>query len=896
MHQFITGQRWISQAEPELGLGTLIKVNDRTISIRFDSSDCTRQYSLQSAPLKRVVFKPGDEIQLKDNKKLIVQTLSESEGLIYYSGKETIVCEKDLCDTISFSMPQDRLFAGITDSSKLFDLRYRLLKAKADYDASMVKGFLGGQVELIPHQFFIADKVTTRYIPRVLLSDETGLGKTIEACLILHKLLITHRAQRVLIVVPESLVHQWFIELYRKFNLSFMIFDADWCESLEQESSRTNPFLNRQMGIVSINFLKNKKRQTQIIKAGWDMVVIDEAHHITDDKKTYEFIQTLARTTFGLMLLTATPEQMGIKNHFLHLQLLDPERYFDFNTYLDETSQYKKTIHTVTQLIKKEKNTDHILDSYGPGRVIFRNKRDVIKDFPKRVAHLKPLAATISQIKAANREFFDTNETKAHVFSDDPRISCLVELIKQKKKLLVICSSKEKVNAIAKAVANHIFVDVAKFDETMSLLQRDRNAAWFSRKDGARILICSEIGSEGRNFQFVHHLFLFDLPHNPELLEQRIGRVDRIGQKSDIQIHVPYILGSVYEILARWYMDGLNLFAGNINGSHLIYEKFKPNLFDLFSRSAESAAVKAFVLEKLIEETKAYCIKVDKKLAHGKNILLEMNSFKPESAKKIIDHITRTEKNNAFDDLLTMVLDHYGIEIDFIDKTIFKLNSTTMTDEKFPALTSLSNAMTFNRKTAIARDDIDFFSWDHPFVQQTFEYFITNDTGSCATALLNRQQGPGILLETIFILECIAPGNLNMERYLMPHPIRIIVDHEGRDTSLDNKFTSLSSKLKKDQSTWFMDMEPVKQVLIPSMIEKSVSIAENHCEKMIKKGQNRIKDILGKEITRLMQLQKINPDIRTAEIKLARNRMESLLKYLDTSRLRMDAVRLIRVQ
>lgn len=896
MHQFITGQRWISQAEPELGLGTLVEANGRTISLRFDSSDCTRQYALQSAPLKRVVFKPGDEIQLKDDKKLTIQTVSESEGLIYYSGEGTIVCEKDLCDTISFSMPQDRLFAGITDSSKLFDLRHRLLNAKAAYDASPVKGFLGGQVELIPHQFFIADKVTTRYIPRVLLSDETGLGKTIEACLILHKLLITHRAQRVLIIVPESLVHQWFIELYRKFNLSFMIFDAACCESLEQEGSRTNPFLDRQLGIAGMDFLKNKKRQAQIIEAGWDMVVIDEAHHITDDKKTYGFIQTLARTTFGLMLLTATPEQMGMKNHFLHLQLLDPERYFDFNTYLDETSQYKKTIRTVTQLIKKGKNTDHVLDSYGPGRVIFRNKRDVIKGFPKRVAHLTPLAATASQIKAANLEFFDTNETKAHVFTDDPRISCLVELIKQKKKLLVICSSKEKVDAVEKAIANHIFVDVAKFDETMSLLQRDRNAAWFSRKNGARILICSEIGSEGRNFQFVHHLFLFDLPHNPELLEQRIGRVDRIGQKSDIQIHVPYILGSVYEILALWYMDGLNLFTKNINGVHLIYEKFKPDLFDLFSRSAESAGVEAPVVEKLIGETKAYCIKTDKKLAQGKNILLEMNSFKPESAKKIIDHITRTENNNAFDDLLTRVLDHYGIEIDFIDKTIFKLNSTTMTDEKFPALTSLSNAMTFNRKTAITRDDIDFFSWDHPFVQQTFEYFITHDTGSCATALLNGQQGPGILLETVFILECIAPGNLNMERYLMPHPIRIVVDHEGCDTGLDNEFTGLSSKLTQDQSTWFMDMEQVKQVLIPSMIEKSVSIAENHCETMIKKGKNRIKEILGKEITRLTQLQKINPDIREAEIELARTRMASLLDHLDSSRVRMDAVRLIRVQ
>ncbi len=896
MHQLVAGQRWVSETEPELGIGVLIDSDDRIIKIRFDSSDCTRQYTLQSAPLKRVIFKPGDKIQSKDNTRLIIKTVSESEGLIYYSGARAIVCESDLCDTISFSMPQDRLFAGITDSNKLFDLRYKLLKNKANYDASAVKGFLGGQVELIPHQFFIADKVASRYIPRVLLSDETGLGKTIEACLILHKLLITHRAERILIVVPESLVHQWFIELYRKFNLSFMLFNEDYCVSLEQQNPGINPFLERQLGIVSFNFLKNKKRQNQIIDAGWDMVVIDEAHHITDDVKIYDFIKILAQTAFGLMLLTATPEQMGVKNHFLHLQLLDPKRYFNFNTYLDETAQYKKAVKIIKELIKKKKNADHILDSYGPGRVIFRNKRDVIRGFPKRVAHLKRLTGTQSQIKALNKGFFDDKKSKIYSFTDDPRVTYLLKLIKQKKKILVICNSKEKVEAIDKAIASHISLDVAKFDETMTLLQRDRNAAWFAQKNGAKILICSEIGSEGRNFQFVHHLFLFDLPQNPELLEQRIGRVDRIGQKNDIQIHVPYIKGSVYEILARWYMHGLNLFEKNINGVHFIYREFEEDLLKLYKQSKNNIVIDETFFKKIILKTKAFCIKTDKKLEQGKNILLEMNSFKPESAKSLINHIENTENNTDLDQLLILILDHYGIETDFIDKTIFKLNSNHITDEKFPAPTSLSDAMTFQRKTAIVRDDVDFFSWDHPFVQQTFEYFITNGTGSCTTALLTEQEQPGLNLETVFILECVAPKHLNMERYLLPDPIRIVVDHNENDITGDNSLTVISKKLKNDQSNWFKDMEQVRQVLIPSLIKKSFSIAENHSESMIKKGKARIKDVLGKEIMRLTELKKINPDIKEKEIILARTRMESLLNHLSSARLRIDALRLIRIQ
>jgi len=175
------------------------------------------------------------------------------------------------------------------------------------------------------------------------------------------------------------------------------------------------------------------------------------------------------------------------------------------------------------------------------------------------------------------------------------------ELIRQKEKILVISSSRQKAVAVEAALARHISVDMARFDESMSLLQRDRNAAFFSREDGARILIFSEIGSEGRNFQFVHHLFLFDLPVNPELIEQRIGRLDRIGQKNDIQIHVPYIRGTGFEILARWYSDGLNLFAWTVDSLHLIYKAFESDLHDLFTRLRKDNILDEAGLEKLIK-------------------------------------------------------------------------------------------------------------------------------------------------------------------------------------------------------------------------------------------------------------------------------------------------------
>jgi len=891
----VPGQRWISETEPELGLGLLIQADSKIIGIRFDACACERRYALISAPLRRMIFKPGDEIQCRNGKKLTVDAVMESEGLMYYAGGNEKICEKDLSDTLSFSLPQDRLLAGITDSSKAFDLRRRLLKAKAVYDASPVKGFLGGKVDLIPHQFFIAHTVASRYVPRVLLSDETGLGKTIEACLILHKLIISHRIHRVMIIVPESLTHQWFIELYKRFNLSFMILNETYCRNLDRRGKGINPFLEHQLAIVSFDFLDTLRWHAKILDGGWDMVVVDEAHHITDNEITHDFIERLSRSAPGLMLLTATPEQMGIKNHFLHLKLLDPHRYFDFDAYCDESRHYEKTIERVRDLLQKGENIDPILDSYGPGRVMFRNQRRVIKGFPRRVPCITGLDANPARIRSVNQEFFDPETNISPELHQDPRILYLLELIRQKEKILVISSSRQKALAVEAALARHISIDMARFDESMSLLQRDRNAAFFSREDGARILIASEIGSEGRNFQFVHHLFLFDLPVNPELLEQRIGRLDRIGQKSDIRIHVPYIRGTGFEILARWYMDGLNLFAKNINGLHLIYKAFEPDLQTLFSWLQEDEILDEAGLETLIQQTRVFRDKTEKKMAQGKNILLEMNSFKPGPARRIARAVETFDADTHLEDILVEVLAHYGIETDFIDDSVFRLNFKDVTDENFPVSTRLSDALTFKRSLAVLRDDLEFISWDHPFVHQAFEYFITNNTGSCALAGLMGQKRQGVLLETVFILECMAPSYLDLGQYLTCDPLHLVVDHEGRD--LTEKFDVEGGlTLMKDQKNRFKEFESMGRVILPSMMEAAQALAQRLALEIVGKIKIKIEQMLGKEIDRLLELQKINPDIRESEITAVRQQLASLLNHVQSARPRLDALRFIRVQ
>src|SRR5262245_30213892 len=279
--EFHPGQRWISDSEPELGLGCIVQVTHRRVIAAFHASKEKREYARNNSPLRRVRFHVGDTVRGRDEKSLTVTDVAERNGLLFYRAGNHEISEADLSDTISFNSPQERLVAGHLDPPKVFDLRVEALQQLHRSRKSSVRGFVGGRIELIPHQLYIASEVAGRLAPRVLLADEVGLGKTIEACLILHRLLLAGRAERVLILVPETLVHQWFVELFRRFNLWFHIFDEQRCRGLERGDREANPFVDDQVVFCSITmFSRNERRVDQVTTADWDLVIVDEAHHL----------------------------------------------------------------------------------------------------------------------------------------------------------------------------------------------------------------------------------------------------------------------------------------------------------------------------------------------------------------------------------------------------------------------------------------------------------------------------------------------------------------------------------------------------------------------------------------------------------------------------------------
>jgi len=924
---FVIGQRWISETEPEMGLGTVLTSDNRFVEIVFPASRTKRKYAIRQAPLIRVRFKPGDKLQDRDGNLFTVEKVQENAALITYIGNGNHVTETDLSDKLSFSSPEERLFSGQTDENQIFNLRYESLFYAHRLKGSELKGFIGPRLSLIPHQFYIAHEVTQRHFPRVLLADEVGLGKTMEACLIINRLLLSERIERVLIVTPEPLVNQWFVEIFRKFNLIFTIVDSDFCESIADSHSDVNPFLESQLIICSLPFLISSPLRTgQVMKGDWDLLAVDEAHHLVwktaNVSPEYRLIKELALKTPSLLLLTATPEQLGIESHFARLKLLDPDRFYDFETFVNEAGEYAQVAETVKVLLEQGKinprqqnrlvktlgespslrqqlneinagNTEEskkiieiLVDQHGTSRVFFRNNRSAMPDFPMRIAVPVPLKAT---------KGFHSLDTESSLKSlkNNPKIDWLVKLIRNLKneKILLICHAKSTVMALKDLVRTKINVKTAIFHEGLALIARDRNAAYFAEDDGARVLFCSEIGSEGRNFQFAHHLVLFDLPLNPDLLEQRIGRLDRIGQQADIKIYIPYIQGSGQEVLFKIYHQGLNAFEAFLKGGMTVFNKFTREITTALANPLDFLADEnkklADLIEKIQQDKHALYLKLEK----GRDQILEYHSFRPEIGQSLVSRIAEMDQDLTLENFMNKIFAYFGVECEAISERTYFISpgSFTLLDH-FPGLPSDGTLITYNRQQALEREDITFLTWEHPMVMGIIDLLLASEQGNASMGLIQDDEENMILLDAVYVLESVAPKTLHAERFMPPTIVRVLINQHLEED--DTEIESLNAKISNFAPERLISKSEVLK-LLKLMLEKSSEISEARAENIIEACLEKMNRTLAYESKRLLDLKKVNPNVRSEEIKFAKAQLISLNENIRASRLRLDSLRVI---
>ncbi|EMG6786200.1 RNA polymerase-associated protein RapA [Vibrio cholerae] len=962
---FALGQRWISDTESDLGLGTVVALDARTVTLMFAASEENRVYARSDAPVTRVIFNVGDVVDSQQGWSLQVEQVVEDQGVYTYLGtrvdtEESGVALREifLSNQIRFNKPQDKLFAGQIDRMDNFVLRYRALTNQYQQHKSPMRGLCGMRAGLIPHQLYIAHEVGRRHAPRVLLADEVGLGKTIEAGMIIHQQVLTGRAERILIVVPETLQHQWLVEMMRRFNLHFSIFDEESC--VEAFSEADNPFETQQYVLCSLDFLrKSRQRFEQALEAEWDLLVVDEAHHLEwhpeKPSREYQVIEALAEQTPGVLLLTATPEQLGRESHFARLRLLDADRFYDYEAFVKEEEQYAPVADAVTALFSGEKLSDeaknkitellseqdveplfkaleshasedeialarqelidNLMDRHGTGRVLFRNTRAAIKGFPVRNVHLLPLEIpsqyTTSMRVAGMLGGKLTPEARAmkmlypeEIFQEfegeesswwqfDSRVNWLLEKVKAKRseKILVIASRASTALQLEQALREREGIRATVFHEGMSIIERDKAAAYFAQEEGgAQVLICSEIGSEGRNFQFANQLVMFDLPFNPDLLEQRIGRLDRIGQKRDIDVYVPYLTETSQAILARWFQEGLNAFAETCPTGRAVYDAFAERLIPILAAGGGEE------LEVIIEESAKLNKMLKSQLEVGRDRLLEMHSNGGEKAQQIAEQIAKTDGDTNLVTFALSLFDAIGLhQEDRGENTLVVTPAEHMMVPSYPGLPYEGATITFDRDTALSREDMHFISWEHPMVQGGIDLLMSEGVGTCAVSLLKNKALPvgTILLELVYVVDAQAPKRSGISRFLPVSPIRILMDARGNDLSSQVEFESFNRQLSPVNRHLASKLVSSVQHDVHRLITASEAAVEPRVSAIREQAQRDMQQSLNSELERLLALKAVNPNIRDEEIEVLELQIKELTGYIAQAQYQLDSLRLI---
>lgn len=877
------GQRWLVDTDPSLGLGMITAVEGRRLTLDFPATGESRQYAIKNAPLTRAIFAEGDTIETEDGRSHQVSRVEAINDLLIYMNQDgDPIPETQLASSVQLNHPLKRLLAAQLDKPSWFDVREQLSQGHQQWLRSDLEGLVGARITLTPHQLYVAQSATSRTPVRILLADEVGLGKTIEAGLILQRLQLLNTVSRVLVLVPEALCVQWFVELLRCFSIYASLVD----EETDCQDSR--------VFIAPHEFIEDAR---VLESDAWDMVIVDEAHHfdLVEENPLGAALKQLSQHATHLLLLSATPERLGLASHFSRLQLLDSEKFYDFSEFEKAYDNYQSLAADLQALLDDDSNgsgqvteeqlnqlrqhfdfgldasmtkqslLELLLDTFGTGRMVYRNTRHGVAGFPKRQLIKHNLI----------ENGVDADGDKANTDKKEQKLHWLKEFVKQhsEDKALLITHDKDDVLDLKEWLYRKTGVDCPVFHEDMTLVERDRAAAYFAdAEEGAPLLLCSEIGSEGRNFQFCHRLICWDLPDHPDVLEQRIGRLDRIGQKKDIEIHVCVDSESAEHRL-HWYHDVLSSIEKINPAAGVVHDKWYQAYLDN-QDEAEAQAVSE--LSSLLQS-----------LEQGRDRLLEMNSCRQPQANDLVKKIQQVETDNNPQDLLENMTDVLNLHYEQLDMTRFRLvPSDQMLVPMIPGIPIEGCEITFDRATATAREDIEFITWDHPLMQGLAEMIGISELGVASVGLLpNKSLKPGMLfVEVLFSVSVQSSLAEEAQRYLTESGLRIVVT--------DKNPSNLSKALPSEQLNQLVETA-TKQICkavvgdyrqtISSLTEQAETLAATEMKGIVDESIKQCQERANLEMLRIKQLQERNNAISDEDIAATQQHYDDIIKTLKES-------------
>lgn len=691
------GSKLVHPFNPELGIGIVREIDGRYLHVEFPVSGREVTLAASGAGLERLILPVGAQaVHIETSEPVEIAEVLEHRYRLT-DGRE--VGDAEIWPAAHGDSPVDRLARLHLDSASSFANRVRGLDLMNLREAGGLGSFLGGRIELFPHQLHAALRAVESDPVRWLLADEVGLGKTVEACLILSALVRTGRVKQALVVAPSTLAIQWLGELYRKFHQVFVLLDRERIESVESDFGEgVNPFEVHPFAVVPLEMLaSDAKLLAQASEAGLEAVVLDEAHRLARREWT-EAVGPLVREARHALLLTATPLQADREGFFRLFSLLHPEAFASFADF-DAALQKGDVSVPCTSAVRR-------VDVGG---------------LPPRVPMPQEIGPADPDLRS------------------DPRTRWLVEQVpkwvESNEKALVFVRDAEVAEALAAVLESETHVRITLFHEKLSAAKRDIQVASF-RESNLPVLLCSEAGGEGRNFQFCDRMVHYDLPPDPVELEQRIGRLDRIGREAPVEI-VYFRMAEATPDLAALY-ERLGLFERAAAGLDTALAPVRPAV------EAARAEAKPLDLDALLKEVEARRMDADRDLTRA----FYPDAYTPDQADALLarvpedlEPLTRAYCVSAAEDL--------GFDvIEKSDRALFYVEFGA--EAKIDSLAGVEGGSrflgTFDRDEALEKEEADFFASGHPLVEGLLLELEDGNRGRASLLEIEGCPGAGLLL------------------------------------------------------------------------------------------------------------------------------------------------------
>ncbi len=945
MALFLRGMKIVHRAQGAWGVGHVIATSDDPprLSARFPGRPGEPVIlSSRDPQLVRFKFLPNTPALLADGSPATVlralpgpkdelhRYTVEAEGK-----KPSIRSEAELRALQPRQGPLEQLASGRWGVAEDFQLRAEAVKLDLERRADALGALFASRVYVKPHQVSVAHQVLSAPQPRFVLADEVGLGKTIEAGLVLSAMLHAGLVKRCLVVAPSHLTVQWLAELFHKFNLLFTLMDPDRAHDdreavlaseidLSSDAGDT-PWARHPLVITSLEWLSRSKEEAEeAAEAGWDLVIIDEAHHLRGER-AYEVASALAKRSWGLLLLTATPLQLDPAEYHALLRLVDPApaateaelrsrlaRQGDLSTLVrellagDESAQQRivQLFPSDAELrgLEGEALLRHLSESYGLSARLLRNRRAVVGGFTPRVLRKLDVELTAEE-KALERDVRGALATETKLPSGavlasllrrlgssppalaaglrtagledlaaraaelatlhDSKLEAFRKLLFGElagEKVLVFAESRETIDYLRAALARGsgavAGIEALAYAGDLTPAERDKLVARFRDPDGPRVLLCTELGGEGRNFQHCHVLVNYDLAWSPAAIEQRIGRIDRIGQSREVRIYAFRPLGTLAARVLDVLDAGVGVFTEPVGGLDPVLERVESELAALGMGADDSAE-----WSRVTAEIGARVSKARAEVARAYDPLLDRRSCDLVAVQALADRGARRlgarippgadaaaalgavagHLESRLESVTIEAAKRIGLAVDIeVDVLPGEVSFHVGPELKVDALAGFDLEQdrvvlgSFRRAVSVLHEEHDSFATGHPLVEALFGWVRDGELGRATVYRARVRGATGAALDARFLVVLPEAADLaqgarvpsrRAARHLEEGSVRVVVRLDGRGGAAVSQ--DLAAQLDSAQK---IEAVPAPDGGPPAPFIAAVELALRHAE------------------------------------------------------------------